>query len=113
MPAVAQRLAPRVPSLDVEIAHDPALFARIAAVWRARFESALDAEQIRLVDVVRGRMAKADAEMSHWAEYDYVIVNYDLDQSLTMVESILLGERLRRRRQIGLSEVVKEMMREG
>jgi guanylate kinase len=80
---------------------------------RAELERRLRARNQDPEDVVRGRMAKADAEMSHWAEYDYVIVNYDLDQSLTMVESILLGERLRRRRQIGLSEVVKEMMREG
>ncbi|MEZ5918332.1 MAG: guanylate kinase [Parvularculaceae bacterium] len=63
-------------------------------------------------EVVQGRMAKADAEISHWAEYDYVIVNYEVDQSLGMVSSILLGERLRRRRQIGLSDIVKDMIQE-
>lgn len=52
------------------------------------------------------RMAKAVDEMSHWAEYDYVIVNRDLDQSVAAVRSILLAERLRRRRQTGLSEFV-------
>lgn len=61
-------------------------------------------------DVVLKRMAKADAEMSHWAEYDYVIVNYDLDESETLLRSILFAERLKRRRQIGLSQVVKTMM---
>jgi len=62
-------------------------------------------------DVVRARMAKADAEMSHWAEYDYVIINFDLDESEEMLRAILLAERLRRRRQIGLAAIVKEMMR--
>lgn len=63
-------------------------------------------------EIVRGRMAKADAEMSHWAEYDYVIVNYDIEQSLTMLQAILLAERLKRRRQTGLASVVKDMMGE-
>ena len=63
-------------------------------------------------DVVRKRMAKADSEMSHWAEYDYVIVNYDLDETEAMLRAILLTERLRRRRQIGLAGIVKGMMRE-
>ncbi len=62
-------------------------------------------------DVVQRRMAKADAEMSHWAEYDYVIVNYDLDESEELLRSILFAERLKRRRQIGLSAIVKEMVR--
>ena len=60
-------------------------------------------------DVVQNRMAKADAEMSHWAEYDYVIVNYDLDESEKLLRSILFAERLKRRRQIGLAAIVKEM----
>ncbi len=63
-------------------------------------------------EIVQGRMAKADAEMSHWAEYDYVIINYDLDESEEMLRSILLAERLRRRRQTGLAAIVKKMMGE-
>lgn len=63
-------------------------------------------------DVVQKRMAKADAEISHWAEYDYVIVNYDLDESEELLRSILFAERLKRRRQIGLAKIVKEMMGE-
>jgi guanylate kinase len=55
---------------------------------------------------INRRMAKASDEMSHWAEYDYVIVNRDLDQSVMAVKSILLAERLRRRRQVGLSEFI-------
>ena len=63
-------------------------------------------------DVVQKRMAKADAEMSHWAEYDYVIVNYALDESEELLRSILFAERLKRRRQVGLSAIVKEMVRD-
>jgi guanylate kinase len=62
-------------------------------------------------EVVQKRMAKADAEMSHWAEYDYVIVNYDLNESEELLRSILFAERLKRRRQVGLSAIVKEMVR--
>lgn len=55
------------------------------------------------------RMAKASDEMSHWAEYDYVIVNRDLDQSVAHVQAILNSERLKRRRQVGLSDFVKSL----
>lgn len=53
------------------------------------------------------RMAKAAGEMSHWAEYDYVIINRDLESSVAAVQAILHSERLRRRRLIGLSDFVK------
>jgi len=55
---------------------------------------------------INRRMAKASDEMSHWAEYDYVIINRDLDQSVAAVKGILQSERLKRRRQIGLAEFV-------
>lgn len=55
------------------------------------------------------RMAKAADEMSHWAEYDYVIVNRDLDDSVAKVQAILNTERLKRRRQVGLAEFVKSL----
>ncbi|MEM8772859.1 MAG: guanylate kinase [Pseudomonadota bacterium] len=63
-------------------------------------------------EVVQKRMAKADAEISHWAEYDYVIVNYDLDESEQLLSAILFAERLKRRRQVGLSAIVKGMTRD-
>jgi guanylate kinase len=63
-------------------------------------------------EVVDRRMAKAADEMSHWAEYDYVLVNDDLDISVARVRAILTAERLRRMRQIGLAEFVKGL-REG
>jgi guanylate kinase len=58
-------------------------------------------------DVVARRMAKAADEMSHWAEYDYVIVNHEISSSLTELRAILQAERLKRRRQIGLSDFVR------
>ena len=53
------------------------------------------------------RMAKASDEMSHWAEYDYVVINHDLDQAFTEVRAILAAERLKRERQPGLSDFVR------
>ncbi len=62
--------------------------------------------------VVAARMAKAPDEMSHWAEYDYIVINRDLDDSVAKVETILAAERLRRERQVGLTDFVKGL-REG
>ena len=63
-------------------------------------------------DVVQKRMAKAADEMSHWAEYDYQIINRDIATSLMELKSILTAERLKRERQVGLSNFVKAL-REG
>jgi guanylate kinase len=60
-------------------------------------------------DVVRGRMARAADEMSHWAEYDYVLVNHDFDDSVRRVEAIVEAERLRRERQVGLAAFVRRL----
>ncbi|MGC6517144.1 MAG: guanylate kinase [Candidatus Puniceispirillaceae bacterium] len=60
-------------------------------------------------DVVAGRMAKASDEMSHYPEYDYIIVNHDLALSVEQVQQILHAERLKRNRQIGLSDFVKQL----
>jgi guanylate kinase len=57
--------------------------------------------------VIAGRMAKASDEMSHYAEYDWVIVNHDLEESVEQVRAILCSERLKRKRQVGLGEFVK------
>lgn len=61
------------------------------------------------MDVMKKRMEKAGDEMSHWAEYDYVIVNHDLEQSIQQVLEILRAERLKRTRQWGLVEFVKTL----
>ena len=78
---------------------------------REELESRLRRRNQDPEEVVRARMVKADTEMSHWAEYDYVIINQELDRSERILHSILLAERLKRRRQIGLSGVVNQMMR--
>lgn len=63
-------------------------------------------------DVIQGRMAKAEHEISHWEEYDYVMVNYSIEGSMQKVTSILRAERLRRVRQHGLDALVKELLAE-
>ena len=57
-------------------------------------------------EVVRRRMAKAGDEMSHYREYDYIVVNHDLEKSTDLVQGILNAERLKRDRQMGLAEFV-------
>ncbi len=60
--------------------------------------------------VVKARMNDAANQISHWAEYDYVIINEDLDKSLLELKNILAAERLRRERRIGLSAFVRQMV---
>lgn len=62
-------------------------------------------------EVVTRRMAEAAAEISHWAEYDYVLVNADLEASVVGLKSILTAERLKRERLRGLSDFVREMQK--
>jgi guanylate kinase len=59
--------------------------------------------------VVAARMARSAEEMSHWSEYDYVVVNRDLADSVAEVEAIVTAERLRRTRQNGLAEFVNRL----
>jgi len=63
-------------------------------------------------EIVAQRMAKAADEMSHWAEYDYTIINRDIATSLMQLKSVLTAERLKRERQFGLAAFVKAL-REG
>jgi len=60
-------------------------------------------------DVIRARMAKAANEMSHWAEYDYVVINRDVWRAFEDVCAILAAERLKRERQAGLSAFVRSL----
>jgi guanylate kinase len=60
--------------------------------------------------VMAGRMAAAAAEIEHWGEYDYVIVNVDLDQSEAALRAILAAERVRRVRQTGLDAFVRQVL---
>jgi len=63
-------------------------------------------------EVIKGRMSRASHEMSHWAEYDYIVINHDLDQAFAEVQSILNAERLKRERCTGLTTFVRELQRQ-
>jgi guanylate kinase len=73
-------------------------------------ESRLRARAQDSPDVVERRMKKASAEISHWPEYDYVIVNRDVDESHASLCAILAAERLKRRRQLGLTSFVRGIL---
>jgi len=60
-------------------------------------------------ETIHRRMAKAADEMSHWQEYDYVVINHDLDQAFAEVIAILAAERVKRDRQVGLSDFVRSL----
>jgi guanylate kinase len=62
--------------------------------------------------VIRGRMSRASHEMSHWAEYDYIVINHEVDAAFGEVQSILKAERLKRERRIGLTGFVRELQRQ-
>ena len=63
-------------------------------------------------EVVAKRMAKAADEISHWPEYDYVIVNHDVETCFVELMAIVTAERLRRERQVGLSALAREIAAE-
>jgi guanylate kinase len=75
----------------------------------AELERRLKSRAQDSAEVVATRMSKAADEMSHWAEYDYIVTNVSLDDSVAKVEAILQAERLRRERQIGLVDFVNEL----
>ena len=63
-------------------------------------------------EVIRGRMSRASHELSHWAEYDYIVVNQNVDDAFAEVQSILNAERLKRERRTGLTEFVRSLQRQ-
>jgi guanylate kinase len=62
--------------------------------------------------VIRRRMSRASHEMSHWAEYDYIVINHEIDEAFAEVQSILKAERLKRERRTGLTTFVRELQRQ-
>ena len=62
------------------------------------------------IETVSKRMSEAVSEMTHWAEYDYVIINDDLEQTLQKLIAILTAERLKRERQTGLNNFVRKVI---
>ncbi|MBY5783402.1 guanylate kinase [Rhizobium leguminosarum] len=63
-------------------------------------------------EVIQTRLANSRAEIAHWREYDYVIVNDDLNAALDAVQSIVKAERLRRDRRHGMFDFVRELLEE-
>jgi guanylate kinase len=96
-----QQLREKVPTDLVSVFVLPPSVSELERRLRAR---ALDPD-----DVIKRRMAKASDEMSHWAEYDYVVINRDIDQAFGEVCAILAAERLKRERQTGLSGFVRTL----
>jgi guanylate kinase len=80
---------------------------------RAALQGRLESRAQDSEEVVAARMAKASDEISHYREYDYIIVNDDLDNSVGAVRAILAAERLRRDRQVGMTEFVRTLQSEG
>ncbi|MGM4905297.1 guanylate kinase [Tardiphaga sp. 866_E4_N2_1] len=63
-------------------------------------------------EVIRGRMSRASHEMSHWAEYDYIVINHNVEEAYSEVQSILKAERLKRERRTGLTSFVRGLQQE-
>jgi guanylate kinase len=93
-----QQLGATLPHDLVTVFVLPPTMAALGARLRQRAQDS--------ADIVAGRIAKSAEELSHWSEYDYVIVNRELDDSVAAVEAIVTAERLRRTRQLGLADFV-------
>ncbi|MBE6448462.1 MAG: guanylate kinase [Alphaproteobacteria bacterium] len=63
-------------------------------------------------EVIEQRMGIILDKMSHWTEFDYVIVNVDLQETVTKIQKIISGERMKRVRQVGLKKFVRELIKE-
>ncbi|GAA4643053.1 guanylate kinase [Pontixanthobacter gangjinensis] len=76
----------------------------------AALRSRLETRALDSAEVIDSRMERARNEISHWAEYDYVVVNDDVDECFVKVREILHAERMKRTRQTGLIPFVRELM---
>ncbi|WP_336987175.1 guanylate kinase [Altererythrobacter aquiaggeris] len=76
----------------------------------AALRSRLETRGLDSADVIDSRMQRARGEISHWAEYDYVVINDDVDECFVKVREILHAERMKRTRQTGLIPFVRELM---
>ncbi len=93
-----------------EIAREDLVTVFILPPSRTELEKRLRnrSRDTRETDVeIRGRMSKAADEISHYSEYDYVIINDDIDYAITRAQVILESERLKRSRMVGLSDFVR------
>jgi guanylate kinase len=92
-----------------EKARDEVVSVFILPPSMAELERRLRARAQDTDEVVATRMSKAAAEISHWQEYDYVLVNHDFEQTLEKINEILKAERLKRVRQKGLSDFIAKL----
>lgn len=92
-----------------ENARDDLVSVFILPPSEAELEHRLISRATDSPEVVASRMAKASSEISHWYEYQYIVVNSDLDRSVKAVLSILQAERLKRERQRGLSDFITSL----
>ena len=90
----------------VEKAPDDVVSVFILPPSHAELERRLYSRAQDPSDIVARRMAKAAAELSHYAEYEYIVVNHEAEESLGQIRAILTAERLKRARQTGLSDFV-------
>jgi len=95
----AQQLVKRIPDDLVSVFVLPPSRDALAVRLRSRAQDS--------PTVVAARMATSAEEMSHWSEYDFVIINNDIDESVAQARAILIAERLRRTRQTGLADLVR------
>lgn len=95
------------------VEHDPENLVRIFLLPPSyeELESRLRNRKQDSEDVVRNRMARAENEMSHYTEYDYVLVNSDLETCVSQVQTILAAEHMRRDRRTGLHDFVESLRR--
>ena len=95
-----------------EFAQDDVVAVFILPPSAAALEERLRARAEDSEDVVVRRMRGASNEIQHWDEYDYVVVNDDIEQSVTAVRAILAAERLRRTRLTGLRGFIQNLLAE-
>lgn len=91
-----------------EVARDDMVSVFILPPSTAELERRLRRRAQDPESVVRKRLAQVAADVTHWAEYDYVLINHDLDESVRRAQAILAAERLRRQRQPGLTDFVSQ-----
>jgi guanylate kinase len=78
----------------------------------AELQARLERRAEDKADVIARRLKNARDEIGHWTEYDYLVVNSDLNRSVEIVRAILVAERQRRMRQVGLSEFIEQLLAE-
>lgn len=91
-------------------AHDDVVSVFILPPSLAELRNRLESRAQDSAEVIDSRMERARGEISHWAEYDYVVINDDVDQCFVKVREILHAERMKRARQTGLVPFARELM---